>query len=77
MYQVLQFEQPWTLKALSNLSDTTVRRSAVDQEPKTVLEIRKTTIFLWVTNNSIIYKFFKDFTNHTKKTNRTVVFRCP
>ena len=65
------------LKALSNLSDTTVRRSAVDQEPKTILEIRKTTIFLWVTNNSIIYKFFKDFTNQTKKTNRAVVFRCP
>ena len=25
-------------------------------------------------NNSIIYKFFKDFTNHRKKTNRVVVF---
>ena len=24
-------------------------------------------------NNPIIYKFFKDFTNHRKKTNRTVV----
>ena len=25
-------------------------------------------------NNSIIYKFFKDFTNHRKNTNRAVVF---
>ena len=25
-------------------------------------------------NNPIIYKFFKDFTNHRKKTNRAVVF---
>ena len=27
-------------------------------------------------NNSIIDKFFKDFTNHRKKTNRAVVFSC-
>ena len=27
-------------------------------------------------NNPIIYKFFKDFTNHRKKTNRVVVFSC-
>ena len=27
-------------------------------------------------NNPIIYKFFKDFTNHRKKTNRVVVFTC-
>ena len=27
-------------------------------------------------NNSIIYKFFKDFTNQRKKTNRAVVFSC-
>ena len=25
-------------------------------------------------NNPIIYKFFKDFSNHRKKTNRAVVF---
>ena len=25
-------------------------------------------------NNHIIYKFFKDFTNHKKKTNRVIVF---
>ena len=49
------------LKVLEILSDTTVRRSA-----KTILEI----------NNFIIYKFFKDFTNHRKKTSRAVVFSC-
>ena len=27
-------------------------------------------------NNSIIYKFFKDFTNHRKKSNRAVAFSC-
>ena len=27
-------------------------------------------------NNPIIYKFFKDFTNHRKKINRAVVFSC-
>ena len=27
-------------------------------------------------NNSIIYKFFKDFTNDRNRTNRVVVFRC-
>ena len=27
-------------------------------------------------NNPIIYKFFKDFTNHRKKTNRAVAFSC-
>ena len=26
--------------------------------------------------NPMIYKFFKDFTNHRKKTNRAVVFSC-
>ena len=27
-------------------------------------------------NNPIIYKFFKDFTNHRKKNNRAVVCSC-
>ena len=27
-------------------------------------------------SNPIIYKFFKGFTNHRKKTNRAVVFSC-
>ena len=47
------------LKVLEILSDTTVRRST-----KTILEI----------NNFIIYKFFKDFTNHRKKTKKAAVF---
>ena len=38
------------------------------------MEIRKKPTFLWVINNSIIYKFFKDFTNDRKTTNRAVVF---
>ena len=42
--------------------------------PKTILEIKKMATFLKVINSSIIYKFFKDFTNHGKKTNRAVVF---
>ena len=29
-----------------------------------------------MTNKAIIYKFYKDFTNHRKKTNREVVFNC-
>ena len=36
--------------------------------------IRKKATFLWVINIPIIHKFFKDFTNHRKKTNRAVVF---
>ena len=58
------------LKAVAILSDTTVRRSAVDQD-----HTGKGT-FLHATNNPIIYKFFEDFTTHRKKTNRMVVFSC-
>ena len=38
------------------------------------MEVRKKATFLLVINNSIMYKFFKDFTNHRKKTNRVIVF---
>ena len=67
---------PDLLKPLEILSNTTVRRSTVDQEDlkKTILEIRKKAIVLYMINNPIIYKFFKDFTNYRKKTNRAVVF---
>ena len=41
---------------------------------KTILEIRKKARFFKVIKNPIIYEFFKDFTNHRKKTNREVVF---
>ena len=42
--------------------------------PKTILEIRKKTLFLQVINNSIIYKFFQDLADPGKKTNRVVTF---
>ena len=42
--------------------------------PKIILEIRKKATFLYLINNPINYKFFKDFTNHGKKTNRAIVF---
>ena len=41
--------------------------------PKAILEIRKKTTFLYVINNPIIHKFFKDLNNHRKKNNREVV----
>ena len=37
---------PDLLKALAILSDTTIRRSVVDQEDKTILEIREKATFL-------------------------------
>ena len=40
------------------------------------MKIRKKATFLWVINNPIIYNFFKDFTNHRKKTNRALIFSC-
>ena len=43
------------------------------RRPKTTLEIRnQKATFLLDINNSIIYKFFKEFSNHRKKTNRVV-----
>ena len=61
------------IKSLAILSDT-VRRSTVDQVENWT--IRKQTAFLNVINKPIIHKFFKDFTNHRKKTNRVVVLCC-
>ena len=46
------------------------------KRPKTILGIRKKTTFRQKINNPIIYKFFKDFTNHWKKTNKVVIFSC-
>ena len=60
----------------SILSDLTVRRSAVDQKIKTVLEIRIKTTFIQVIKKPIIYKLFKDFSEKGKNTNRVVVFSC-
>ena len=61
---------PHLLKALAILSDTTVRISVVIWE-----DLKPATSF-WVIKKSIIYKFFKGFTNHWKKTNRIVAFSC-
>ena len=46
------------------------------RRPKFMLEIKKKARFIYVINNPIIYKFFKDFTNQRKKTNRAAVFSC-
>ena len=46
------------------------------RRPEMVQEIRKKTIFLDMINKLIVCKFFKDFTNHRRKTNKVVVFRC-
>ena len=78
---------PDLLKALATLLDTTVIRSVVDQEDikpywKSEKRLYKNVTFFLISstvlgiNNPIIYKFFKDFTNHKKKTNRVVLFSC-
>ena len=46
------------------------------RRPETVQEIRKKVIFLEKINKLIICNFFKDFTNHRKKTKKVVVFNC-
>ena len=48
------------MKAVPIISDTTVRKSAVDQDD------------LYVINEPLIYKLFKYFINQRKKTNRVV-----
>ena len=55
------------LKALAILSGTTVRRSAVDQDLKPYSKSEEKATFLLVINKPIVYKFFKDLTNHRKK----------
>ena len=40
------------------------------RKPKTILEIRRKTIFVKVVHTSTIYKFSKDFSKHRKKINR-------
>ena len=64
---------PGLLKALAILPDATVRRSAVDGED--LKPYIKGYIFQG-DQELIIYKFFKDFTNHWKKTNMAIVFSC-
>ena len=45
------------------------------QKPQYNLE-EKVAIILKVIDNPIVYKFFRDFTNHKKKNNRVVDFSC-
>ena len=67
-----------SIKNCSSSSLGRIKSSAVNEKLKelrrteSILEIRKKIIFLEVINKRIIYKFFKDFTNHRKKTNRAV-----
>ena len=60
---------PDLLKVLAILLDTTVRRSAVDQKDQKPYRKSEKKTFLSVISNAIIYRFFKDPTNHRKKTN--------
>ena len=55
------------LKVLAILEIKTVRNHKLSN--------RKTT-FSQMINKHIIYKFFKDFANHKKKSKRVVVFSC-
>ena len=61
-------------KAIVILSDTTLRRSAVDREDlKPYWKSKKGHISPGDQQNYYLH-VFKDFTNHRKKTNRAVVF---
>ena len=63
------------IKALAMLSDTTVRRLAVDWEGlKPYWKLENWPHFS--RGSTSIYTFFKDFTTHKKKTNRVVVSSC-
>ena len=44
------------------------------RRPETILETRKNTTFFKMINKFIIFKNFKNFTNHGKKTNRKIDF---
>ena len=66
---------PRTVKSPSNSIRYNCRKICRwSRKPKTIGNWKKGCISLSDHNNSIIYKVFKDFTNHRKKTNREVVF---
>ena len=68
---------PYLLKTLAIVSDTTVRRSAVDQEDlKAYRKSEKKPALLQVINNLIIYKFFKDISNYIKMNSKAESFSC-
>ena len=58
------------LKALPILSDTTAKSYTVDWEDLKAYLKSEEAIFLERSNMPIIYKFFKDFINHRKKTKK-------
>ena len=65
------------LKMLAILSDTTVRRSAVDQDDlKPYWKSERPHFSGWSTVLSFTSFIYKDFTNYRKKTNRSVIFSC-
>ena len=47
------------------------------RRPKSIPKIRKNATYLKVINDPIIFKFFNEFTNHRKKTNRAVFIPLP
>ena len=64
---------PDLLESLAILSETTVRKSAVNWEDlKSYWKSENKPHFLG--DQQACYKFFKDFTKHRKKTNKAVVF---
>ena len=64
---------PDSLKSMTILSDTTFRRSAVEQEDLKPYWKYKKAEFLEVIHKPVIWIFSKDFTNHQMKTSRMVV----
>ena len=79
-------QKPWIYKCQSSSGPRPIKSASNSiryncekicsrsRRPRTILEIRKKATFFYVINNPIIYKFFKDFTNYRKKTDRAVVF---
>ena len=52
-----------------------IKRRGYVKFAETILELRNESTLLVVFSKLIINKFFKGFTNHSKKTNRAVIFR--
>ena len=67
---------PDLLNVSSILSDTTLRRSAVDQEDLKPYFKSEKKQHSSSQQSYYLKRLFKDFANHRKKTNRAVVFSC-
>ena len=65
---------PGQLNALAIISYNCQKVCSWSRRPETIMEIRKEATFLEVIIKPIIYRLFKDFTYHRKKTNRALVF---